>query len=288
MSQIELGNENVQLSEPQRKSTLSLRNVKDILITGRIGTSVIAGFTSFMLLATHDVHSVIWDMLRILPLIFTTMVGFILNDISDKEKDVLARKNRPIAKDSLSVSSARKAATILAFVAVALELSYADYVSSEILILTLFGVSVYSFLSRKIPLIKGFLTATFSCAPFVYGAHIASMSLPLGTYIACYLFILGRELLLDIRDIKSDRAFKLRTMAVYLSDSLGKLLAWSLMFSGLVLILARLDNSVAILLAYSGLLVLIVCVVGSVRNQQRSIGLTKVVFVLYAMVIALA
>jgi len=164
-----------------------------------------------------------------LPMLLVTMAGFLLNDIGDRVKDRIAGRPRPIAAGLVSVRQAMVAAVLLLVGAVSCDWHSGCSQSHAIILAASVGVAIYTSLAHAIPLAKGLLTCLLCLTPFLYGAFIANTGFPWPTYAVLTVFIIGRELLLDLNDVRGDYAFGMKTIPHYFGDVASLVVAFTLM-----------------------------------------------------------
>jgi 4-hydroxybenzoate polyprenyltransferase len=202
---------------------------------GRFPVACIAGLVVFLILYSHSHISPWLSALHTIPICLVTMAGFALNDVFDLQKDKIGQANKPVALGYVSPA----AALILALGTMALSLISAAALAVEhswyVIVAAAIGVTLYSQLARHIPLAKGVATGILCCTPFAYGAEVASLSLPILTYVLIIAFIIGRELLLDVRDFAGDMRAGIRTWVAYLLPSTCRVIGWSLMICSVIL-----------------------------------------------------
>ena len=141
---------------------------------------------------------------------FTTLFGFVVNDIFDFEKDRAAQLNRPIARSDLPSKVATGGAVILAATAISLSAFIHQTVP---IVAILFALVVYTPFAHKFPTLKGVYTALLCMTPVLYAASIASVTVSGELLFGLGAFIAGRELILDVIDRESDMRWGLRTLA---------------------------------------------------------------------------
>ena len=150
------------------------------------------------------------------------MAGFVLNDIFDEERDRLNHPDRPIPSGRFSPVSA----TLLYFGLLATALLAAKvFVPDEQLFLYLtFALlfSNYNFLVEKAPLLKNAYVAAVSIIPVWIVADFLSLD---GTRYALaaalLLFIFGREVLMDVVDMRGDGPTLAKRLGAPVSVKLG-------------------------------------------------------------------
>jgi 4-hydroxybenzoate polyprenyltransferase len=145
-----------------------------------------------------------------------TMLGFVINDIFDFEKDVAASVRRPIAMGSLS----RQAALffVIFLLLVVWSLCAAVGSGTSVVMLTVLALVLYTPVARQAPLLKGLYVAGLSLVPLYYASVISHVNFSSAAYGLLALFIFGRETLMDAHEIADDQRAGMRTMAILLGQ----------------------------------------------------------------------
>lgn len=171
--------------------------------------------------------------LHALPICLVTMAGFVMNDIFDVDKDRKSGKPKLVAIGLVSTRSARLFSWLLSLAAILVAIVTNRELSAAIIGVSLFGVALYSAVAKNLPLAKGLATAVLCCAPFAYAAELSGIHFPLQLYAFLIVFIVGRELLLDVRDFEGDWASGIRTLVWYIGLPFSRVIGWALMVASL-------------------------------------------------------
>ncbi|HEX3810318.1 MAG TPA: UbiA family prenyltransferase [Rhizomicrobium sp.] len=172
--------------------------------------------------------------LAALPIAFITMAGFLLNDIFDEKRDLHKGPRKPIAFGSVARSSAQIATIALVVSGIALAVLTSHAGSVFVIVSSVIGVFLYSPIARRVPVLKGAITAILCCTPFLYASALTGVQFPAAYYFLLTLFIVGRELLLDVRDFQWDRASGMKTLVEYLTPTVSQIFGWVLMILSLI------------------------------------------------------
>ncbi len=258
-----------------------------VLKTSRPITATVAGLAAFLILRSNNTYSLWWSLIHSIPFVLVTMAGFIVNDVYDYEKDSRANVERPIAMGQLDRIRALYYALAIAAVAIGLSLFTPSYLGRAALLTTLVAVLLYSPLSRHVPIIKGAITAGLCLAPVIYASYLTTLQVPLFVYSSIAIFILGRELLLDTKDVERDLASGIKTIVAYLGTNLSRFVAWLLMFLGSVYFLLNLTSQYAIAVASLGLCCLGIAFALDRQNQVKDGGITIISMILFLFAIPL-
>lgn len=139
------------------------------------------------------------------PILTASMSGFVLNDIYDVERDRINHPTRPIPSGHLSSS----AATILYFALLGGSLlTIKLYAPMDQLFLYLTFVllfSNYNFVVEKVLRLKNLFVAVVTIIPvWIVADLIALDSTRFVLMASLLLYIVGRELLMDVQDMEGD------------------------------------------------------------------------------------
>lgn len=159
---------------------------------------------------------------KALPILLTCMCCFVLNDIYDLEKDRINHPHRPLP---IGAISERGAMGIYFVLLTGTLLSIFAYISQEqyyIYLLCLIVFTNYNHVVSDFPLIKNFYVATASALPIlILRPSIFEVTIVDVVALAMMLFILGREILMDVQDLTGDGKTLARNLGARLSVKLG-------------------------------------------------------------------
>jgi 4-hydroxybenzoate polyprenyltransferase len=207
-----------------------------VIHIGRLPVGIITAIPVFLLIVLHTDASWTLAAIQSLPICWATMAGFALNDLFDREKDRSAGANKPLALGKVTALEVKVLAFSLIGCTVAVAVMLARGHSAFIIAATLIGVSAYSWWAQKVPVLKGVATALLCCAPFAYGVELANVHFPMAFYGFLFVFITGRELLLDVKDFNGDQKAGIHTLVFYLRPEISRVLGWSLMVASVVFV----------------------------------------------------
>jgi 4-hydroxybenzoate polyprenyltransferase len=248
----------------------------------RVPVALIAGLPVAIALLIKTNASWTTVVASFLPIVAITMSGFILNDVYDVEKDKPFAYRKPIASGWVDISTATAFAWALCFGALTLAAFSLDtgaiYVSGGAIV----GVAIYSRLARRLPALKGFMTALLCCVPFLYAAQVAHISYSMKYYAFLFAFIVGRELLLDVRDIASDSSIHMGTIATRLRTPISRTVGWSLMIGSLIAVMVSASGT-EFWLFVAALASLIPCLSIYVYNENRGIAWSRLTLLIGAL-----
>jgi len=200
----------------------------ELLISTRPSTAIVAG----LIPALGAVFLAGWGVGRsvflALPIVLLVAASFVFNDLFDIERDRLGSKNRPLASGRLD--------PVFALISIGAAYFWASFFDafqlgggpSRMAVLFV-AVIVYSPVGRAFPLSKGLYAALLTCIPIAYCQWCVGIRVPPAGYLLLVAFMLGRELLADVRDIEEDTASRITTLAIRLGATPSKVLGWTAM-----------------------------------------------------------
>jgi 4-hydroxybenzoate polyprenyltransferase len=190
------------------------------------------------------------------------MAGFALNDYCDVERDRVNHPHRAIPSGRLSPAVALVAGIVLLLGATAAAVcASGGPLQLGLFTLTLAGVLHYNAFTARAPHLKSLYSAALSSMPVLY------ITLVLGydrvywlVPVASLLFLVGRELLMDVRDLCGDRRAGLVTLPMCLGPGRTSRVAFLLEFSAaaLLLPLVLLVPSVRTVLSFTAIVAAVV------------------------------
>jgi geranylgeranylglycerol-phosphate geranylgeranyltransferase len=213
-----------------------------------------------------------------------TMAGFIMNDLFDRPKDILASIQRPITLGLISSREAIVGSGLLFTMAFCVTPLRGKALA--ILLVTSVAVIVYSTFAHRFPFAKGLYTALLCCAPLAYGASVGEAVFGLPIYLALVLFTFGREIYLDIRDIDGDRRFGLGTIPVIVGILPAQRIAVGLMITGGLWTLLIVQSSTGYATAALSLLLLCIVLAWPGIELRLRLRLTRIPMFLGAIALA--
>jgi geranylgeranylglycerol-phosphate geranylgeranyltransferase len=218
--------------------------ISGFLIVARVITSSLLTLAVF-LPSLQSGNSFRLSVLLASPFLLTAIGGFALNDFYDVQKD---RINKPYR----AIPSGKLPATVVLWIGVVClaaspMLAVIAARNSRQLFLyavTICGAAAYNLFIKYLSQSKTFLTAALSAIPLVYSIVSFNYTrtyllLPLAT--ACY--VLGREWLMDIRDMRGDHSDGTRTIPMLVGPSTTQALAFILHFLSIALLIPLALNS---------------------------------------------
>jgi len=177
--------------------------LKKIFRLIRIKTSLIA----FIITATISIHryyDVTNGLVLGLTTMFTACFGFAINEYYDHLKDTRMRSEHVIPLGLMSRRQVLIISCCLFFFSLTLTIFL--YPFQQLLnIILLFVLSIYSFINNKNGIIANLLVAVCSCLGILITLNNFEWTITCYSGITFFLYVLGREIILDIHDYEADR-----------------------------------------------------------------------------------
>jgi len=145
---------------------------------------------------------------------FVVAASFAINDYYDWRRDAINATHRAVPTGKLRRHEALVVGIAALVIGVLLGLRAAEGVSLGVFLVGCLGASVYNEFVRRAPQWKTVMTAALSALIIVFDIEV--FDLPTRFYwiaLSCFVMVLGRELLMDVRDLRGDRAAGLATLA---------------------------------------------------------------------------
>lgn len=190
-----------------------LRTLIGLLLVIRVFTSLMIALVVVLPLM-HAGAGVTHSLLSALPFFCAGAGGFALNDYYDVSKDMINKPYRAIPSGKMRPKVALWIGVSLLGTAFILSLvSFKNSFELFLYIASIIAVATYNFFVKHLALSKTFLTAAVSSLPLLY--VVVTLSYP-SIYLllpaSSLVFLLGRELLMDIRDVKGDGVSGITTL----------------------------------------------------------------------------
>lgn len=207
-----------------------MKKVSAIIRLFRFQASILMNLFIFLplYLFTHDWRKAL---LCTLPFILMISGEIALNDCCDIKKDAVNKPHRPLVSGLVGLKCAWicVSAVLLTSVAMAYVVYKDNMLRFSIFVSVLLILSLYNLKLGWIAVCKGFITAlcTVICLSFICTFISVGKSYIL-FLIAAFLFIFGRELMMDIRDIEGDKAQDYNTIAVRFGEKRTAIMALAL------------------------------------------------------------
>jgi 4-hydroxybenzoate polyprenyltransferase len=255
-----------------------------IIKTSRIETSIISGVVVFVIMFSQN-GGILNSVVSALIFTLITMFGFIVNDIYDYEKDKKAGVDRPIAKNLLPKSLALWSAQIIGIVSIFISLIYDSHLAFMVVLLTMFGLTVYSHISKYIPPIKGFITSILCLSPIIYSSVSANIDISIQIYLSLFIFILGREIFMDGIDFFGDKLSNLKTIPHYIGVKTSKNIGWIMMLLGSFLYINSQHTYTTAFISILSIFILISGYIFSKKNPDKGVLASRISMLLFALIL---
>src|SRR5258706_194611 len=221
---------------PLIKSLFS--SIIGVLLAIRTFTSVLIGLIVF-LPSAHEGIGGVNSLLFALPFFLAAAGGFPLNDYYDVPKDCINKPYRAIPSGRLSSRTVLVLGYMLIIGAVLTAIIRSeDSLELVLYLLSVLGVVFYNVLVKRLTLSKTFVTAAVSTLPVIFVVVVFKYStsffaIPGGTSI----FVLGREWLMDTRDMRGDAAAGVTTLPMIIGSRTTALLCLGMLIAGVICLL---------------------------------------------------
>ncbi len=161
--------------------------------------------------------------LLVISMFFGSAFCFLINDIYDREKDLLNNKTRPVATGVIPLKVANSVAVLFA----ALLVTFSWYVNSYAFFLSiafLVGTAMYSYINAKTGLFANVIVALIAAGTQWGVAVIKPDPYLWASSMFLFFFTIPREVLLDWLDIDGDKKWGKRSFPMNHSVTKVKLL----------------------------------------------------------------
>ncbi len=253
----------------------SMSPLRGVWISCRPLTSAIAGTLTSIVLMRLAEWPILYALAGGLPIVLATSFGFLTNDIYDRFKDLRSPQLKPIALGAVPLPIAYLTAAAIAALALALSIVVSGSRGLLGCAIILASVVLYSPVSYRLPQAKVFFTAFLVLTPVAYGCVTTRSWIPPALLMLLFFFIVGREVLLDSRDLSCDTASDIHTLSYYLGRLPSAVIGWGLMFScsGIAVFLdASAMSFVFRVIAFAALLP---CLYAYRHNEVRALRATR-------------
>src|ERR1051326_1660581 len=180
------------------------RAISAIARISRIDTSLVV-FLSLGVPLYFKVHSVELALAKSLPILAIAMCGFILNDIHDIERDRENHPDRPLPRKQLSETQAAVLYFSLLSTALVMLRIFVDVEEIFLYLLLLIALINYNYIVDYFPYLKNVYVACVGIIPLlILSLLLKRQDMMLATIPALFAFLLGREILMDVEDLRGD------------------------------------------------------------------------------------
>ncbi len=207
-----------------------------LVLTTRLFTASAIGL-SVMLPALHFGTRLIDAFLLCLPFFLAAMAGFALNDFFDAEMDKIDKPHRAIPSGALSKKGVLiLALTLLALAVWTVMLGPTGWGGKALQIGTVVGVVIYNKV-KALGKAKTFYTAAICTTPFLFDLLTFEYADLYWMFpLAVFCFITGRELLMDVVDIRGDRLQGIITVPMIMGPKRTSVVGFALQLGACLLL----------------------------------------------------
>lgn len=217
----------------------------------RVSTIVLIGFVKL----THSPSCLIIGLMVFLPLVFSgvstgkavilalpfaliAMFGFALNDLFDLKKDRINKPYRPLPSQLITQKQAVIICVVLLVAAVsAITLAILQQAPPALYWAALLGIILYNSIVRYAAWLKTLMTALIAATPVAFDmVYLQVFDKNILLAIAILLFIIARELLMDVMDMQGDSLSQSRTLPLLIGATRSIWLSLTIMTSSLVML----------------------------------------------------
>jgi 4-hydroxybenzoate polyprenyltransferase len=205
------------------------------------------------------------------PLCLATMSAFTLNDLFDEKKDRVNKPHRAIPSGLMTRAECVFLVLTTATLSVFMSLCRFDLRGCLLQIVMQAALFGYTLIVWFCPLLKTLYTACLCVAPLLYSARtLPSYSSATPIIVASLLFLIGRELIMDLYDLNGDRLAQARTFPVVCGRSPTILIALTFQGTGIMLFRTLLPKNAPIQATLGGLFLLLISAVllGACKNSR--------------------
>lgn len=168
--------------------------------------------------------------------LFCMMGGFALNDYMDVERDRHNKPYRALPSGKISRDTALVVALLLLGSALALAIKTQGGVQLALVVASIIGVGAYSAVVKVCGFGKGVYTSALASIPF-WSIVVSEPRSQFSVFPICvFLFIAGRELLMDILDIAGDAQTGITTLLMLLGVRKAAVLAFTCELAAAILL----------------------------------------------------
>jgi geranylgeranylglycerol-phosphate geranylgeranyltransferase len=217
----------------------SMNTLLGLTLSARLFTSTIIGLAVF-LPALRSSIPVLGAILNALPFFLASAGGFLLNDACDYERDVISKPFRPIPRGLIGPRTAWGVGLALVVLAVGITFwGSGSFIGWAMQMAAIIGVVAYNTVTAKAGWVKAPFAALLCMLPLIFVVN--AYGYPSGYWwviVGGYTFSVGRELLMDVLDMKGDKATGLKTLPIKFGarrSEIVALLCVSLSFVALLL-----------------------------------------------------
>lgn len=203
--------------------------VMPLVRLSRLPSCTVAFLTVFLPAYVHT-RDAIASLAASLPIFTICMCTFILNDLNDIERDRINHPKRPLPSEAISPQGAAISYAVM-FLSSLLSIAYFTDPALHYLYFFVFLLAVnYNMTVNHFARLKMMHVAITISLGLILVGKLIRVDLDIRVLLTAFLFILGRELLMDIQDIEGDS----NTLAKQLHPRTATLVAFALQGLGVL------------------------------------------------------
>ena len=271
----------------EHRSRYMVRGIGLIARSGRWQVSAIAGLAASLAAISSVETATQHRTIVFLCMLLITMSGFIWNDLHDVEMDRMAGKDRPIATGELSGKLAGTWTVVACILAILLSGAYFGRHAVLVLAGTIFFLLLYSPFARAHPLLKPTWVAALCMTPFAFGVVAVESDFDLRLIFLGFIYILAREVLIDLQDSQSDKEWGVQTLdSIYQVQTL-KTISWLTILSSLSVGLFFVTGAISFTLLAVSIVSHILSLKSYLQDPQNGIITTRLGMLLAVLAISI-
>jgi len=193
--------------------------ITNVLKLSRASTCALAFALVFLPYYFHTRE--LWPSVALaIPIFSIAMCMFILNDINDIERDRINHPGRPIPAGAITVETAAIVYLMLFGVSLALVRVLIETSAHYVYLLGFLLAINYNTIVNNVPKLKTpYVAFTATIPVFIVNTAAGGAVIPISLAAAIFLFVLGREILMDLQDSPGDgltlaKSFSIRAACI--------------------------------------------------------------------------
>lgn len=200
-----------------------LVKIKGLLYSAHIGTALLtAMIITYPLMRCHV--DMVFIFLSAIAVITSTMIGFLVNDIVDIERDRINKPYRPHVNNVIAKDQVLLFCIMLTIIFIYTMVKLTSYTSTSVYILIYFVFYLlYNFVNKISGLLKNLTISIGFVFPYLFiTVFLGILNNNFFLILFTFFFFLYRELLMDINDKEGDLKTGLMTIPTRISDSAAR------------------------------------------------------------------
>jgi geranylgeranylglycerol-phosphate geranylgeranyltransferase len=162
------------------------------------------------------------SIIRASPILTISMCGFVINDLHDIAKDEKNHPGRPLPSGQISPVSASILYFSLLTISLILVKTYVELRDVYLYLVLLIGLINYNYVVFYVPTLKNLYVASVGIIPvLILGSLLPAGRMIVPVIASLFLFIFGREMLMDVEDRDGDGETLIKKIGVEKSEYLA-------------------------------------------------------------------